>query len=226
MSILSFTPSSEESLDELVKNRRKRERRERRALERLKKNEADIHGNEMVKQFREFEEAQSFLNYKFNTKGMKEEFINNSNKEKIIYSGLSDIIQKGILYPSLKISTFKRVQSKIFKSLSQTQKKTHHRYIKALSIMVFGDSFLVEDWKNMFLLFFLARQGKIRFQHLLLSKTTYRVWKVEDNEESVKWLSKQHEEIEQPENVETDGNVIYKTNDKEEINKEETDGNK
>ena len=226
MSILSFTPSSVESLDELVKNRRKRERRERRALERLKKNEASVHGNEMVKQFREFEEAQSFLNYKFNTKGMKEEFINNSNKEKIIYSGLSDIIQKGILYPSLKISTFKRVQSKIFKSLSQTQKKTHHRYIKALSIMVFGDSFLVEDWKNMFLLFFLARQGKIRFQHLLLSKTTYRVWKVEDNGESVKWLSKQHEEIEQPENVETDGNVIYKTNDKEEINKEETDGNK
>ena len=30
----------------------------------------------------------------------------------------------------------------------------------------------------------------------------------------------------QPKNVETDGNVIYKTNDKEEINKEETDGNK
>ena len=226
MSILSFTPSSVESLDELVKNRRKRERRERRALERLKKNEASVHGNEMVKQFREFEEAQSFLNYKFNTKGTKKEFINNSNKEKIIKSGLSDIIQKGILYPSLKISTFKRVQSKIFKSLSQTQKKTHHRYIKALSIMVFGDSFLVEDWKNMFLLLFLARQRKIRFQHLLLSKTTYRVWKIDDNEESKKWLSKQHEEIEQPENVETDGNVIYKTNDKEEINKEETDGNK
>ena len=226
MSILSFTPSSVESLDELVKNRRKRERRERRALERLKKNEASVHGNEMVKQFREFEEAESYLNYRFNTKTVKETIINNSNKEKIIKSGLSDIIQKGILYPSLKISTFKRVQSKIFKSLSQTQKKTHHRYIKALSIMVFGDSFLVEDWKNMFLLFFLARQRKIRFQHLLLSKTTYRVWKVEDNEESVKWLSKQHEEIEQPENVETDGNVIYKTNDKEEINKEETDGNK
>ena len=226
MSILSFTPSSEESLDELVKNRRKRERRERRALERLKKNEASVHGNEMVKQFREFEEAESYLNYRFNTKTVKETIINNSNKEKIIKSGLSDIIQKGILYPSLKISTFKRVQSKIFKSLSQTQKKTHHRYIKALSIMVFGDSFLVEDWKNMFLLFFLARQRKIRFQHLLLSKTTYRVWKVEDNGESVKWLSKQHEEIEQPENVETDGNVIYKTNDKEEINKEETDGNK
>lgn len=226
MSILSFTPSSVESLDELVKNRRKRERRERRALERLKKNEASVHGNEMVKQFREFEEAESYLNYRFNTKTVKETIINNSNKEKIIKSGLSDIIQKGILYPSLKISTFKRVQSKIFKSLSQTQKKTHHRYIKALSIMVFGDSFLVEDWKNMFLLFFLARQGKIRFQHLLLSKTTYRVWKIDDNEESVKWLSKQHEEIEQPENVETDGNVIYKTNDKEEINKEETDGNK
>ena len=226
MSILSFTPSSVESLDELVKNRRKRERRERRALERLKKNEASVHGNEMVKQFREFEEAESYLNYRFNTKTVKETIINNSNKEKIIKSGLSDIIQKGILYPSLKISTFKRVQSKIFKSLSQTQKKTHHRYIKALSIMVFGDSFLVEDWKNMFLLLFLARQRKIRFQHLLLSKTTYRVWKVEDNEESVKWLSKQHEEIEQPENVETDGNVIYKTNDKEEINKEETDGNK
>ena len=226
MSILSFTPSSVESLDELVKNRRKRERRERRALERLKKNEASVHGNEMVKQFREFEEAESYLNYRFNTKTVKETIINNSNKEKIIKSGLSDIIQKGILYPSLKISTFKRVQSKIFKSLSQTQKKTHHRYIKALSIMVFGDSFLVEDWKNMFLLFFLARQRKIRFQHLLLSKTTYRVWKVEDNGESVKWLSKQHEEIEQPENVETDGNVIYKTNDKEEINKEETDGNK
>ena len=226
MSILSFTPSSVESLDELVKNRRKRERRERRALERLKKNEASVHGNEMVKQFREFEEAESYLNYRFNTKTVKETIINNSNKEKIIKSGLSDIIQKGILYPSLKISTFKRVQSKIFKSLSQTQKKTHHRYIKALSIMVFGDSFLVEDWKNMFLLFFLARQGKIRFQHLLLSKTTYRVWKIDDNEESKKWLSKQHEEIEQPENVETDGNVIYKTNDKEEINKEETDGNK
>ena len=92
--------------------------------------------------------------------------------------------------------------------------------------MVHGDSFLVENWKSMFLLLFLARQRKIRFQHLLLSKTTYRVWKVEDNGESVKWLSKQHEEIEQPENVETDGNVIYKTNDKEEINKEETDGNK
>ena len=226
MSILSFTPSSVESLDELVKNRRKRERRERRALERLKKNEASVHGNEMVKQFREFEEAESYLNYRFNTKTVKETIINNSNKEKIIKSGLSDIIQKGILYPSLKISTFKRVQSKIFKSLSQTQKKTHHRYIKALSIMVFGDSFLVEDWKNMFLLLFLARQRKIRFQHLLLSKTTYRVWKIEDNEESKQWLSKQHEEIEQPKNVETDGNVIYKTNDKEEINKEETDGNK
>ena len=143
MSILSFTPSSVESLDELVKNRRKRERRERRALERLKKNEASVHGNEMVKQFREFEEAESYLNYRFNTKTVKETIINNSNKEKIIKSGLSDIIQKGILYPSLKISTFKRVQSKIFKSLSQTQKKTHHRYIKALSIMVFGDSFLV-----------------------------------------------------------------------------------
>tara|TARA_R110002167_G_scaffold67965_1_gene191958 strand:+ start:376 stop:1056 length:681 start_codon:yes stop_codon:yes gene_type:complete len=226
MSILSFTPSSVESLDELVKNRRKRERRERRALERLKKNEADIHGNEMVKQFREFEEAQSFLNYKFNTKGMKEEFINNSNKEKIIYSGLSDIIQKDILYPAIKNYSLGKVQNRIFKSLSHRQKKTHYNYIKALSIMVYGDSFLVEDWKNMFLLFFLARQGKIRFQHLLLSKTTYRVWKVEDNGESVKWLSKQHEEIEQPENVETDGNVIYKTNDKEEINKEETDGNK
>jgi len=226
MSILSFTPSSEESLDELVKNRRKRERRERRALERLKKNEASVHGNEMVKQFREFEEAQSYLNHKFNTKLIKEEFINNSNKEKIIYSGLSDIIQKDILYPGIKNYSFGRVQNRIFKSLSHRQKKTHYNYIKALSIMVYGDSFLVEDWKNMFLLFFLARQRKIRFQHLLLSKTTYRVWKVEDNEESVKWLSKQHEEIEQPENVETDGNVIYKTNDKEEINKEETDGNK
>jgi len=226
MSILSFTPSSEESLDELVKNRRKRERRERRALERLKKNEASVHGNEMVKQFREFEEAQSYLNHKFNTKLIKEEFINNSNKEKIIYSGLSDIIQKDILYPGIKNYSFGRVQNRIFKSLSHRQKKTHYNYIKALSIMVYGDSFLVEDWKNMFLLFFLARQRKIRFQHLLLSKTTYRVWKVEDNGESVKWLSKQHEEIEQPENVETDGNVIYKTNDKEEINKEETDGNK
>ena len=226
MSILSFTPSSVESLDELVKNRRKRERRERRALERLKKNEASVHGNEMVKQFREFEEAESYLNYRFNTKTVKETIINNSNKEKIIKSGLSDIIQKGILYPGIKNYSLSKVQNRIFKSLSQTQKKTHHRYIKALSIMVFGDSFLVEDWKNMFLLLFLARQRKIRFQHLLLSKTTYRVWKIEDNEESKQWLSKQHEEMMQPKNVETDGNVIYKTNDKEEINKEETDGNK
>ena len=226
MSILSFTPSSVESLDELVKNRRKRERRERRALERLKKNEASVHGNEMVKQFREFEEAESYLNYRFNTKTVKETIINNSNKEKIIKSGLSDIIQKDILYPGIKNYSLGGVQSKIFKSLSYSQKKTHHNYIKALSIMVHGDSFLVENWKSMFLLLFLARQRKIRFQHLLLSKTTYRVWKVEDNGESVKWLSKQHEEIEQPENVETDGNVIYKTNDKEEINKEETDGNK
>jgi len=228
-SILSFTPTTvvtEQNLDEAIKFRRKRERRERRALERLKKNEADIHGNEMVKQFREFEEAQSFLNYKFNTKGMKEEFINNSNKEKIIYSGLSDIIQKDIPYPGIKNYSLGRVQNKIFKSLSHRQKKTHYNYIKALSIMVYGDSFLVEDWKNMFLLLFLARQRKTKFQYLLLSKTTYRVWKVEDNEESKQWLSKQYEEMMQPKNVETDGNVIYKTNDKEEINKEETDGNK
>jgi len=205
--LLSFTPSSvipEQGLDELIKHRRKRERRERRALDRLKKNEADIPGNEMVK---EFEEAESYLDLKFNTKSANEKFINNSNKEKIIKSGLSDVIQKDINYPSLKSYTLNRVQEKIYKSLSQSQRKKHHNYIKALSIMVFGDSFLVEDWKNMFLLLFLAKQRKVKLQYLLLSGTTYRVWKIDDNEESAKWLSSQYDkEYEKDCNGEINGN--------------------
>ena len=48
--------------------------------------------------------------------------------------------------------------------------------------MVFGDSFLVENWKNMFLLLFLAKQRKVKFHYLLLSETTYRVWKIDDKE--------------------------------------------
>ena len=195
-----------ENLDELVKSRRKRERRERRTLERLKKNEADIHGNEMVKQFRELKEVESYLGLKFNTKTVKEELINNSNKEKIIKSGLSDIIQKGIFCPGIKNHNFYRVQQKIFKSLSYRQKSNHYKYMKALSIMVFGDSFLVEDWKNMFLLLYFLRKGELKFHYLLLSKTTYRIWKREDNVESTKWLSKQHKEIGQPKNAEIDGN--------------------
>tara|TARA_A100001515_G_scaffold108881_1_gene89792 strand:- start:339 stop:956 length:618 start_codon:yes stop_codon:yes gene_type:complete len=182
--LLSFDTSSvipEQSLDELIKRRRKKERRERRALERLEKNEATIAGNEMVKQFNECK-AESYLNSKFNTKTVDEEFINNSNKEKIIQSGLSDIIQKGFRYPSTKEYAHNTGQQKIFKSLSPEQKKNFYKHIQALNIMVFGDSFLVENWKNMFLLLFLAKQRKVKFHYLLLSETTYRVWKIDDKE--------------------------------------------
>tara|TARA_R100000329_G_scaffold101244_1_gene83484 strand:- start:850 stop:1419 length:570 start_codon:yes stop_codon:yes gene_type:complete len=166
--LLSFDTSSvipEQSLDELIKRRRKKERRERRSLERLEKNEAE-----------------SYLDSKFNTKTVDEELINNSNKEKIIESGLSDIIQKGFRYPSTKEYAHNTGQQKIFKALSPEQKKNFYKHIQALNIMVFGDSFLVENWKNMFLLLFLAKHRKVKFHYLLLSETTYRVWKIDDKE--------------------------------------------
>jgi hypothetical protein len=197
-----------ESLDELVKSRRKRERQERRqerkALKILEQEELEKSG-------------ERFLNAKFNTKRLKEEFINNLNKEKIIESGLSDIIQKGVPYPGVRFGDSNKAQQRVYESLSQSEKKMHHNYLKALSIMVLGDSFLVESWKSMFLLDHLSRQGKIKFKFIFLGESKYRVWKLKDNEESSKWLSSKYE------TKEVNGNIINKTKTKL---KKEVDGNK
>lgn len=197
-----------ESLDELVKSRKKRERQERRqerkALKILEQEELEKSG-------------ERFLNAKFNTERLKEEFINNLNKEKIIESGLSDIIQKGVPYPGVRFGDSNKAQQRVYESLSQSEKKMHHNYLKALSIMVLGDSFLVESWKSMFLLDYLARQGKIKFKFIFLGESKYRVWKLKDNEESSKWLSSKYE------TKEVNGNIINKTKTKI---KKEVDGNK
>jgi len=196
------------SLDELVKSRKKRERQERRqerkALKMLEQEELEKSG-------------ERFLNAKFNTKKLKEEFINNLNKEKIIESGLSDIIQKGVPYPGVRFGDSNKAQQRVYESLSQSEKKMHHNYLKALSIMVLGDSFLVESWKSMFLLDHLSRQGKIKFKFIFLGESKYRVWKLKDNEESSKWLSSKYE------TKEVNGNIINKTKTKL---KKEVDGNK
>jgi len=196
------------SLDELVKSRRKRERQERRqerkALKMLEQEELEKSG-------------ERFLNAKFNTERLKEEIINNLNKEKIIESGLPDIIQKGVPYPSIKFQDSNRAWKRIYKSLSQSEKKMHFNYLKALSIMVFGDSFLVESWKNMFLLEHLSRLRKIKFKSMFLGESKYRVWKLKDSEESSKWLSSKYE------TKEVNGNIINKTKTKLE---KEIDGNK
>jgi len=196
------------SLDELVKSRRKKERQERRqerkALKILEQEELEKSG-------------ERFLNAKFNTERLKEEFINNLNKEKIIESGLSDIIQKGVPYPGVRFGDSNKAQQRVYESLSQSEKKMHHNYLRALSIMVSGDSFLVESWKSMFLLDHIARQGKIKFKFIFLGESKYRVWKVKDNEESSKWLSSKYE------TKEVNGNIINKTKTKL---KKEVDGNK
>lgn len=196
------------SLDELVKSRRKKERQERRqerkALKMLEQEELEKSG-------------ERFLNAKFNIKKLKEETINNLNKEKIIESGLSDIIQKGIPYPGVRFADSNKAQQRVYKSLSQSEKKMHHNYLRALSIMVLGDSFLVESWKSMFLLDYIARQGKIKFKFIFLGESKYRVWKLKDNEESSKWLSSKYE------TKEVNGNIINKTKTKL---KKEVDGNK
>ena len=196
------------SLYELVKSRRKKERQERRqerkALKILEQEELEKSG-------------ERFLNAKFNTERLKEEFINNLNKEKIIESGLSDIIQKGVPYPGVRFGDSNKAQQRVYESLSQSEKKMHHNYLKALSIMVLGDSFLVESWKSMFLLDHLSRQGKIKFKFIFLGESKYRVWKLKDNEESSKWLSSKYE------TKEVNGNIINKTKTKL---KKEVDGNK
>jgi hypothetical protein len=196
------------SLDELVKSRKKRERQERRqerkALKILEQEELEKSG-------------ERFLNAKFNTKKLKEEFINNLNEEKIIETGLSDIIQKGVPYPGVRFPDSNKAQQKVYDSLSKSEKKMHHNYLRALSIMVSGDSFLVESWKSMFLLDYLSRQGKIKFKFIFLGESKYRVWKLKDNEESSKWLSSKYE------TKEVNGNIINNTKTKL---KKEVNGNK
>tara|TARA_R110000764_G_scaffold124067_1_gene211477 strand:+ start:209 stop:823 length:615 start_codon:yes stop_codon:yes gene_type:complete len=162
---------------ELIKSGKKAARKVVRELKVLRKKEK--REKEAEENFVSASEAENFLNHNFNTEFLAKEVTNNSNKDEIIRHGLSDIIQKGIRFPG-RLSRFNRAQNRIYKSLLPKQKSNYHNYLKALSIMEFGDSFLVEDWMIMSLLLFRGRQTKVRFHHILLSETTYRVWKLDD----------------------------------------------